>query len=81
MNLIMLFDFIQVLHIKRRLSTKDAHFSEYILFTMIYLLQEQKLNPRNCFEQEIIMSNFVQPKEYDMIMYAKFQCMIMHLFL
>jgi hypothetical protein len=48
---------------------------------MIYLLQEQKLNPMNYFEQEIIMSNFVQAKEYAMIMYAKFQYMNMHLFL
>jgi hypothetical protein len=29
---------------------------------MIYLLQEQKLNPRNYYKQEIIMSNFVQAK-------------------
>jgi hypothetical protein len=30
-----------------------------IVFTTIYLLQEQKLNPRNYSEQEIIMSTFV----------------------
>jgi hypothetical protein len=38
MILIMLYDFIHVLNIKRRLSTNDGHFSKYILFTMIYLL-------------------------------------------
>jgi hypothetical protein len=38
MNLIILFDFIKVLHINRSLSTKDEHFSKHILFTMIYLL-------------------------------------------
>jgi hypothetical protein len=41
MNLIMLYDFIKVLNIKRRLSTKGEHFSEYILFTMIYFLQNR----------------------------------------
>jgi hypothetical protein len=40
-NLIMLYDFIQVLNIKRRLSTKDEHFSKHILFTMIYFLTRQ----------------------------------------
>jgi hypothetical protein len=34
----MLYDFIQVLNIKRRLSTKDEHFYKHIVFTMIYLL-------------------------------------------
>jgi hypothetical protein len=48
---------------------------------MIYLLQENKLNPRNYSKQEIIMSNFVQDKEYDVIMYENFQCENMHQFL
>jgi hypothetical protein len=48
---------------------------------MIYLLQEQKLNPRNHSKQEIIMSNFVHAKGYAIIMYENFQCMNMHLFL
>jgi hypothetical protein len=49
-NLKIFFDFIQVLNIKRRLFTKYAHFAKHILFTMIYLLQEQKLNPRSYSE-------------------------------
>jgi hypothetical protein len=44
MNLKMLFDFIQVLLSKQKHPTKDDYFSKYILFTIIYLLQEQKLN-------------------------------------
>jgi hypothetical protein len=49
-----------------------------MLLTTIYLLQGQKLNRNNYSEQKINMSYFAQAKEYDMIMYAKFQCMIMH---
>jgi hypothetical protein len=41
MDLNMFYDFIQVLHSKRRLSTKDDHFSKHILFSMIYLLTYQ----------------------------------------
>jgi hypothetical protein len=81
MDIIMLFDFMQVLISIRKNYTNNEYFYRYILFTMIYLLQEQKLNPRNYSEQEIIMSNFVQAKDYDMIMYKNFQCMNMHLFL
>jgi hypothetical protein len=44
MNLIMLYNFIKVLNIKRRLPTKEEHFSEHILFTMIYFLTKQGLN-------------------------------------
>jgi hypothetical protein len=43
-DLTMLYDFIQVLNIKRRLSTSDEHFSEHILFTVIYFLTKQGLN-------------------------------------
>jgi hypothetical protein len=59
MHLIMFHDFIQVLFIKRRHPTTNEHFPKHILFTTIYLLQEQKLNPRNYFEHKIIMSIFV----------------------
>jgi hypothetical protein len=45
----------------------------HILFTTIYLLYKQKLNHTNYSAQEIIMKKFVQPTEYDMHMYAKFQ--------
>jgi hypothetical protein len=44
MILIMLFDFIQVLNIKRSHPTKIDYFSKHDSFTTIYLLQEYKLN-------------------------------------
>jgi hypothetical protein len=44
MNLSKLSDFMQVLNIKRKHSTKNEYFSKHILFTTMYLLQEQKLN-------------------------------------
>jgi hypothetical protein len=74
----MLYDFMQILNIKRRLSTKDEHFSKHILFTMIYLLQKQKLKYNNYPEQQINMRHFIQAKEYDMNMNAKIQFMNMH---
>jgi hypothetical protein len=46
---------------------------KYILFSTSYLLQEQKLNHRNYYEQEINVSKFVQDTEHDMHMYAKFK--------
>jgi hypothetical protein len=58
-----LYDFMQVLNIKRKHSTKNEHLSKHILFTIIYLLHEQKLNYNNYFEQEINMRNFVQATE------------------
>jgi hypothetical protein len=47
MNLKILFDFIHVLLIKQKHSTRDDYFSKYILFTIIYLVQGQKLNHIN----------------------------------
>jgi hypothetical protein len=44
----------------------------HILFTMIYLLQEHNLNPRNYFEQEIILIIFAQATGYKVYMYAKY---------
>jgi hypothetical protein len=46
------YDFLQVLHIKRSHCTKSDYFPMYILFTIIYLLQEQKLNPNKYYELE-----------------------------
>jgi hypothetical protein len=46
-NLTMLYDFMQVLHIKRKHPTKNEYFPMPILFTIIYLMLEQKLNYRN----------------------------------
>jgi hypothetical protein len=71
MHLIMFSDFMQVLHSIRNQTTKNENF-RHIIFTIIYLLQEQKLNPRNYSNQELNMGNFIQPIEYDVHIYAKF---------
>jgi hypothetical protein len=81
MDLIMLSDFMQVLNNIRKHYTNNEYFYRHIPFIMIYLLQEHKLNPRDYSKQEIIMSHFVQAKEYGMIMYENYQCLHMHLFL
>jgi hypothetical protein len=81
MNLSRVYDVILVLNINRKHSTMNKHFSKHIQFTIIYLLQTQKLNYNKYSEQEINMSNFVQAKEYDMNMHVKIQCMNMHGFL
>jgi hypothetical protein len=44
MSLNKFYDFMQVLNIKRKHYTKDEYFPKQILFTIIYLLQEKKLN-------------------------------------
>jgi hypothetical protein len=46
MHLNMLSDFMQVLNSTRKHPTKNDYFTNHIIFTTIYLLQEQKLNPR-----------------------------------
>jgi hypothetical protein len=56
----MLSDFIHVLNSTRKHSTKNEYFPMPILFTIIYLMQEQKLNYINYTEDEINTSNFVQ---------------------
>jgi hypothetical protein len=43
MDLILLYDFMQVLNSIRNHSTKNEYFPMHIIFTTIYLLQEQKL--------------------------------------
>jgi hypothetical protein len=53
----------------------------HISFSTIYLLQEQRLNPRNYSEQEIIMSIFLQDNYHDVHMYAKLQCINMYIYL
>jgi hypothetical protein len=63
-------NFKQLLNYIRKHTTKSEHLSRHILFTTIYLLQEQKLNHRNYSKQKIIMSNFIQATEYDMDMHA-----------
>jgi hypothetical protein len=54
MSLNKLHDFIYVSYCMRKLYTNNYSFPKHILFTMIYLLQEQNLNPRNYSEQEKI---------------------------
>jgi hypothetical protein len=45
----------------------------HTLFSTIYLLQEQELNPRIYSKQELIMSIFVQATDHDINMHAKIQ--------
>jgi hypothetical protein len=63
----------------RKLYTNNYYFSKHILFTMIYLLQEQNLNPRNYSEQEIILIIFVYATDHDVHMHANMQCINMHI--
>jgi hypothetical protein len=58
MNIIMLSDYMKAQHSTRKLPTNNEHFSMHILFSIIYLLQEQKLNPMNYFEQGINIAIF-----------------------
>jgi hypothetical protein len=53
----------------------------HILFSSIYLLQEEILNHINYFEQEINMTNFVQATENDVHMYAIFESLDVYGFL
>jgi hypothetical protein len=46
-HLIMFSDFIQVLNSAREFYTKNYYFPMHIVFTTIYLLQKQRLNPKN----------------------------------
>jgi hypothetical protein len=59
MRLNKLYDFKQVAYSVRKLYTNNYYFPKHILLSMISSLQEQNLNPRNYYEQEIIMSNCV----------------------
>jgi hypothetical protein len=72
MHLIIFSNFMKVLHSIRNQTTKNENFSRHIIFTIIYLLQEHKLNPKNYSKQELNMGNFVQATEHDVHMYAKF---------
>jgi hypothetical protein len=72
-NLTWFYDFIQFLYSIRKHYTKNKYFPKHILFTMIYLIQEQNLNPRNYPKQKINMVNFIQANEDDMNMSAKIQ--------
>jgi hypothetical protein len=58
MYLNMLSNFMKVLNIKRKHPTKNEYFHKHIAFTIIYLLQEQKIKHRNYSEQEINVNFF-----------------------
>jgi hypothetical protein len=49
------YDFIHVLYSTRKHHTKNEYFSKHVLFSTIYSLQEQKLNPRSYSKQGINM--------------------------
>jgi hypothetical protein len=59
MDLNIFYGFIQVLNSIRKHPTKNGYFPKHILFTIIYLLQEQKLSHRNYSNLKLIMSDFV----------------------
>jgi hypothetical protein len=81
MNLTMLFDFMQVLNSIRKYYIKNQYFPTHILFSTIYLLQEQKLNHKNYSEQELNMVNFIHANDNDLHMYTKFGGLSFHAFL
>jgi hypothetical protein len=76
-----LHDFIQVINSMRKHNTKVDYFSKLMLFTIIYLLHEQELNPKIYSKQELIMSIFVQVADHDINMHAKIEYSILHRFL
>jgi hypothetical protein len=55
----MLSDFMQVLNSARDIYTKNYYFSNSKLFSTIYLLQKERLNPGNYSKKEIIMKLFL----------------------
>jgi hypothetical protein len=76
-----LYDFMQVLNSTRKFATNNYYFPMHILFTTMYLLQEQELNPRIYSKQELIMSIFVQATDHNINMHAKIQYLILYRFL
>jgi hypothetical protein len=52
-----------------------------ILFTIIYLLQKQKLNPINYSEQVTVMIICAQANDHDVHMHANIQYLLLHRFL
>jgi hypothetical protein len=73
--------FMQVLNSTRKFATKNYYFPMHILFTIIYLLQEQELNLRIYSKRELIMSIFVQAIDHEIHMHAKIKYLILHRFL
>jgi hypothetical protein len=54
-SLTILYYFMQGLTSTREFATKNYYFPMHILFTIIYLLQEQQLNHRNYSKSELSM--------------------------
>jgi hypothetical protein len=54
-SLTILYYFMQGLTSTREFATKNYYFPMHILFTIIYLLQEQQLNHRNYSKPELSM--------------------------
>jgi hypothetical protein len=81
MNLIMLYDYMQVINSIRKHYTKNEYFHTHILFSTIHFLLEQKLNHSNYFEKELIMENFLHANDNDFHMYAEFGGLYFHAFL
>jgi hypothetical protein len=70
MHLTRFYDFIQVLHSKRKPSTRNEYYPMHIQFTAIYLLLEQKLIPNNYYEQRINMIYFIQANGHEINIHA-----------
>jgi hypothetical protein len=51
----MVYDFMQVVSSIKKHITNIEYFPKPILFTTIYLMQEQKLNPNKYYEKDIII--------------------------
>jgi hypothetical protein len=51
----MVYDFMQVVSSIKKQITNIEYFPKHILFTTIYLMQEQKLNPNKYYEKDIII--------------------------
>jgi hypothetical protein len=54
------YDLMQVLISINKHPTKNEHFPKHTIFSTIYLLQKQKLNPNKYYEHEINMSKFLK---------------------
>jgi hypothetical protein len=66
-------DFIQVPHSAREFYTKTQYFSSHRLFSIISLLQRQRLKPRNYSKKELNMELFLYSTDNGMHMHAKIQ--------
>jgi hypothetical protein len=64
---------MQGLNSTTEFATKNYYFPMHILFTTIYLLQEQELNPRIYSKQELIMELFVWATTHEVNMNAKYK--------